>query len=245
MSGYRLKPAGDTALIVEFGDEIDRDVNDAVLALARDLRAAEIGGVIEIVPTFRSLAVYFEPLRLSLADLSQAIERMLSRAHGTGAPGRFWRLPVCYDASLAPDLDEVAAAAGLSPQQVVERHSAETYHVYMLGFLPGQAYLGDLPRELALPRRPTPRPKIPAGTVAIAMTMTCIFPLETPCGWHLIGASPVPLWRIGRDAQPLLQPGDKVRFDPVSLREYEHWKTIVCDHQFELHPIYQASEAAA
>ncbi len=245
MSGYRLKPAGDTALIVEFGEQIDRDVNDAVLTLARDLRTAKIGGVIEIVPTFRSLAVYFEPLQLSLADLSQAIERMLARPRRNNAPGRFWRLPVCYDASLAPDLDEVAAATGLSPEQVVERHSAETYHVYMLGFLPGQAYLGDLPRELALPRRPTPRPKIPGGTVAIAMTMTCIFPLETPCGWHLIGASPVPLWRIGRDAEPLLHPGDKVRFDPVSLREYEHWKAIVAGAEFELHPVYETWEAAA
>jgi KipI family sensor histidine kinase inhibitor len=245
MSGYRLKPAGDTALIVEFGEQIDRDVNDAVLALARELQAAQLEGVIEIAPTFRSLAVYYEPLLVRCAELSQAIERILARPSKGGAPGRFWRLPVCYDASLAPDLESVAAATGLSPEQVVERHSAETYHVYMLGFLPGQAYLGDLPRELALPRHPTPRPKIAAGSLAIAMTMTCIFPLETPCGWHLIGASPVPLWRIGRDPQPLLQPGDKVRFDPVSLREYEHWKSIAREPDFELHPIYNAWEAAA
>ncbi len=245
MSGYRLKPAGDTALIVEFGDQIDRGVNDAVLALARDLRAAKIEGVIEIAPTFRSLAVYYEPLQISLARLSQAIESMLEIARRTRAPGRFWRLPVCYDESLAPDLDIVASACGLSAAQVAERHSAETYHVYMLGFLPGQAYLGDLPRELSLPRRPTPRPKIAAGSVAIAMTMTCIFPLETPCGWHLIGASPVPLWRIGRDPQPLLQPGDQVRFDPVSLREYEHWKRLAGDTDFELHPVHEGREVAA
>jgi len=249
MSGYRLKPAGDTALIVEFGDEIDRDVSDAVLALAHDLQAASIEGVIEIAPTFRSLAVYYEPLRVPCAELSQTIERLLTRSRKRAVPGRLWRLPVCYDASLAPDLEGVAAATGLSPERVVERHSAETYHVYMLGFLPGQAYLGDLPRELALPRHPTPRPKIAAGSVAIAMTMTCIFPLETPCGWHLIGSSPVPLWRIGRDPQPLLQPGDKVRFDPVSLREYEHWKVIAREPDFELHPVFEtwheAREAAA
>lgn len=245
MSGYRLKPAGDIALIVEFGDQIDRGVNEAVLALARDLQAAQIDGVIEIVPTFRSLAVYYEPLRIPYVGLAQSIEQILVRSRKVAVPGRLWRLPVCYDASLAPDLDGVAAATGLSPEQVVERHSAETYHVYMLGFLPGQAYLGDLPHELALPRHPTPRPKIPAGSVAIAMTMTCIFPLETPCGWHLIGASPVPLWRIGRDAQPLLQPGDKVRFDPVSLREYEHWKLIAREPDFEMHPVLEQWEAAA
>ncbi|MET0277157.1 MAG: 5-oxoprolinase subunit PxpB [Pseudorhodoplanes sp.] len=245
MSGYRLQPAGDTALIVEFGDRIDRDINDAVLALARELEAAQLDGVIEIAPTFRSLAIYYEPLHLRYSDLSQAIERIMARPGKSAAAGRRWRLPVCYDTSLAPDLESVAAATGLSPRQVVELHSAETYHVYMLGFLPGQAYLGDLPRKLALPRHPTPRPKIAAGSLAIAMTMTCIFPLETPCGWHLIGASPIPLWRIGRDPQPLLQPGDKVRFDPVSLGEYEHWKNVARQPDFELHPIDQGWEAAA
>lgn len=245
MSGFRLKPAGDTALIVEFGDQIDRDVNDAVLALARDLEAAELDGVTEIAPTFRSLAIYYEPLRLSQTQLSLAVESLCSRAHKTRTPGRFWRLPVCYDRSLAPDLDAVAAKTGLATGQVVERHCAETYHVYMLGFLPGQAYLGDLAKELELPRLPTPRPKIAAGSVAIAMAMTCIFPQETPCGWHLIGASPVPLWRIGRDAQPLLQPGDKVRFDPVSLREYDHWKAIASAPEFELRPIHDVRGQAA
>lgn len=245
MSGYRLKPAGDTALIVEFGDQIDRGINDAVLALARELRVAQIEGVVEIAPTFRSLAVYYEPLQLSFTELSRTIEGMLSTARRTRTQGRLWRLPVCYDDSVAPDLDSVASACGLTATQVADRHSAETYHVYMLGFLPGQAYLGDLRPELSLPRRPTPRPKINAGSVAIAMSMTCIFPLETPCGWHLIGASPVPLWRIGRDSQPLLQPGDKVRFDPVSLREYEHWKALAATPDFELHPVREVREAAA
>jgi KipI family sensor histidine kinase inhibitor len=245
MSGYRLKPAGDTALIVEFGDQIDRGINDAVLALARELKAARIEGVVEIAPTFRSLAVYYEPLQLPLTELCRTIEGMLATARRTRTQGRLWRLPVCYDESLAPDLDSVASACGLTAMQVADRHSAETYHVYMLGFLPGQAYLGDLPPELSLPRRPTPRPKINAGSVAIAMSMTCIFPLETPCGWHLIGASPVPLWRIGRDSQPLLQPGDTVRFDPVSLREYEHWKALATTPDFELHPVREVREAAA
>ena len=105
---------------------------------------------------------------------------------------------------------------------MIERHSALSYHVYMLGFLPGQPYLGDVADELALPRRQSPRMKIPAGSVAIAMTMTCIFPAETPCGWHLIGRCPVPLWDLKRGASmPLLRPGDKVGFAPVSLREYE------------------------
>ncbi len=245
MSGYRLKPAGDTTLIVEFGDRIDRGINDEVLSLARALTAARLDGVIEIAPTFRSLAVHYDPLLRSIAELSLAIEALLARPKGGAPAGRLGRLPVCYDASLAPDLDEVAARTERSVEQVIEQHSAETYHVYMLGFLPGQAYLGDLPAELALPRRPTPRAKIAAGSVAIAMTMTCIFPLETPCGWHLIGASPVPLWRIGRDAQPLLQPGDKVRFEPISLSDYRRWLEIVSDSGFEIHPVRETWDVAA
>ena len=245
MSGYRLKPAGDTTLIVEFGDRIDRGINDEVLTLARALTAAKIDGVIEIAPTSRSLAVHYDPLRRSIGELSLAIETLLARPKACAPAGRLWRLPVCYDGSLAPDLDEVAARTGRSAEQVIEQHSAQTYHVYMLGFLPGQAYLGDLPAELSLPRRPTPRAKVAAGSVAIAMTMTCIFPLETPCGWHLIGASPVPLWRIGKDAQPLLQPGDKVRFDSISLPAYRRWLEIVNDSDFEIRPVHQTWDAAA
>lgn len=245
MSGYRLKTAGDTALIVEFGERIDRDINGRVLTLARELQAARLEGVNEIAPTFRSLAIYYDPLRCSIGQLSQEIEKLLARPKASAPAGRLWRLPVCYHGSLAPDLDEVAAATGLSATQVIERHSAETYHVYMLGFLPGQAYLGDLPAQLSLPRRPSPRAKVAAGSVAIAMTMTCIFPLETPCGWHLIGASPVPLWRIGTDAQPLLRPGDKVRFDPISLGAYRHWLEIVREESFEMHPVHETWDAAA
>ena len=223
MVEYRLLPAGDTALIVEFGESIDRRINNAVLALTGRIREAAIDGIVEIVPTFRSLAIYYDPLRCSLEELTQRIESLVATPIAAAPSGRRWRLPVCYDLSLAPDLNDVAASTGLSPTQVIERHSGETYHVYMLGFLPGQAYMGDLPAELALPRRPSPRLKIRAGSVAIAMTMTCIFPLETPCGWHLLGASPVPLWRVKADAAPLLAPGDSVQFQPISLREYERW----------------------
>jgi KipI family sensor histidine kinase inhibitor len=138
---------------------------------------------------------------------------------------------------LAPDLEHVADHAGLSPAQVVERHSGVTYYVYMLGFLPGQAYMGDVPAELALARRETPRPNIPAGSLAIAGTMTCIFPQETPCGWHLIGRSPVPLWEKRSPlAGALLAPGDEVAFTPVSLREYEALLAKAADGTLQITP---------
>jgi inhibitor of KinA len=240
MPDYKVLPAGDTALIVEFGEGVDRRLSRRVLALARRLDEAKsegkIDGMIETVPTFRSLMVYYDPLALSADALTACIDELMNGLRMAEQPGRLWRLPVCYDASLAPDLDEVATRTALSPTQIIERHSAVTYHVYMLGFLPGQAYMGDVPAELNLARRATPRMKIPAGSLAIAMNMTCIFPLETPCGWHLIGRSPVSLWDRRQGAGALLAPGDQVTFSPVSLREYESLLARAADGTLKLAP---------
>jgi KipI family sensor histidine kinase inhibitor len=246
VADYRLLPAGDTALSVEFGQVVDRDLSGRVLALARRVAEARIAGIVECVPTFRSLMIYYDPLLLPFTALSAHIAKLAQGLRATETAGRSWRLPVCYDASVAPDLAEVATRTNLTPTQVIERHSAPAYHVYMLGFLPGQPYLGDVPSALALPRRQSPRMKIPAGSVAIAMTMTCIFPAETPCGWHLIGRCPVPLWDLKRGASmPLLQPGDKVGFAPVSLREYEELVARAADGQLNLKPCDDIRDAAA
>jgi inhibitor of KinA len=192
-----------------------------MVALARALDAARVNGVVETVPTFRSLLVYYDPLVLSAASLAAHIEEIVHALQVTEPSGGVWSLPVCYDPDVAPDLDDVAQRTGLSTAEVIERHSSVTYHVYMLGFLPGQAYMGDVPTELALPRRESPRTQIPAGSLAIAAGMTCIFPLATPCGWHLIGRSPVALWERSPHPRAILSPGDTVTFVPVSLREYE------------------------
>jgi KipI family sensor histidine kinase inhibitor len=219
---YKLLHLGDTALAVELGDGIDRAVSAQVLALGRRLKQKCLDGVIESVPTLRSLMVCYDPLVLPAAALVAHIDELMQAGlDGSEASGRCWSLPVCYDGAFAPDLEHVAARTGLSPAQVIERHSALTYHVYMLGFLPGQGYMGDLPPELVLPRRETPRLRVPPGSLAIATTMTCIFPLDTPCGWHVIGRSPVALWENAPSPRALLAPGDQVTFRPVSLREYE------------------------
>jgi inhibitor of KinA len=245
MPDYKVLPAGDTAIVIEFGDCIDRRLSSWVLALARRLNEAGLDGVVETVPTFRSLMVHYDPLVLPIETLTGRIVDLMNGLPVTEEASRRWRLPVCYDAGLAPDLDEVAARTGLTPSQMIEHHSAVTYHVYMLGFLPGQAYMGDVPTELALPRRETPRPKIPAGSLAIASTMTCIFPLETPCGWHLIGRSPVPLWRKGPGPGALLSPGDKVTFTPVSFREYESLLAKAADGALQILPTDESIGAAA
>jgi KipI family sensor histidine kinase inhibitor len=227
MNGFRILPAGDTALVVEFGQEIDQRVNARVLALAHQLTEAKLDGVIESVPTFRSLMIHFDPLVLPVAALMARLADLAERPPASQGAGHCWRLPVCYDAAFALDLDDVAARLELSPARLVEQHSGQTYHVYMLGFLPGQAYMGDLPPGLTLPRRQTPRQAIAAGSLAIAMSMTCIFPRETPCGWHVIGRSPLPLFQASPAPQALLAPGDKVTFMPISRREHDALATEI------------------
>lgn len=158
MPEYKVLIAGDTALVIEFGDRVDRRLSMVVLTLSRRLDEGRIDGIIETVPTFRSLTVYYDPLILSAAALTAHIDTLMAGLQAADAVGRQWRLPVCYDPALAADLNEVAASTGLTVEEVIERHSAAVYHVYMLGFMPGLAYLGDVPPELVLPRRKTPRP---------------------------------------------------------------------------------------
>jgi inhibitor of KinA len=246
MPEFRVLPAGDTALVVEFGDHIDRRLSTWVLALARRLDEARVNGVVETVPTIRSLIVHYEPLTLSADSLKEHIAELMRGLHVTGETLRHWQLPVCYDREIAPDLDSVAERAGLSPAQVVELHIATDFHVYMLGFLPGMAYLGDLPPVLStFPRMPTPRMKVPAGSLGIANTLTCIYPVDTPAGWHLIGRSPVPLFRRRPEVTTLLQPGDKVTFTPVSMREYEALMAKAAAGTLTIEPIEESVGVAA
>jgi KipI family sensor histidine kinase inhibitor len=247
MPPYKVLTAGDTGLVIEFGDDVDRQLSAWVLALARRLNEARLEGITETVPTFRSLMVYYDPIVLASTALVARIVELMEGVRTSESAGRLWQLPVCYDCELAPDLADVAARTGLTCAAVVERHAAVVYHVYMLGFLPGLAYLGDVPAELALPRREVPRTRIPAGSVAIAMSMSCIFPRETPCGLHLIGRSPVALWRqsTGAEFGALLAPGDRVIFAPISLREYEDLHAEAAAGKLVITPVDGTRDAAA
>ena len=231
--------------MVEFGDSIDRNINAKVLALAQRLNEVRLEGITEWVPTFRSLLVHYDPHLLPIGSLNAHIAELMMDLPSAERSGRSWHLPVCYDVQLAPDMDEVAARTGLSPAQLVECHSTATYHVYMLGFLPGMAYLGDLPAELVLPRLATPLLSVPAGSLAIATTMTCIIPLETPSGWHLIGRSPVLFLRRQPHVAALLAAGDTVKFMPISLREYEHLAARAAAGMLHIVPVDAPMERAA
>lgn len=212
--------AGDTALVVEFGREIDRHASALVLALADRVQAAAIPGVVETLPTFRSLMVHYDPLRLSQPELKARIAPLLVGLTAAEQAGRHWRLPACYDPSVGLDLLEVAERTKLSVDEVIKIHSGTTYHIYMLGFLPGFPYMGDLPAALELPRRQNPRVRVPKGSIAIAMRMSSVYSLESPGGWHVLSLTPAPLWDPRRQNAGLLAAGDKVVFEPVSLADY-------------------------
>jgi KipI family sensor histidine kinase inhibitor len=222
---YRVLDAGDAAITVEFGDAIDprllAAVNALDAAIARLQAEAALPGLIETMPTFRSLTLFFDPLVTGRAALLEALRPLLAGADDAPPPpGRRWCLPVCYAGEAAPDLAEVARTLGLSEAEVVALHSGTDYLVYMLGFLPGFPFMGDLPAALRLPRRAEPRLRVPPGSVAIATGLTAIYPWESPGGWHLLGRCPVPLFDAARAAPSLLAAGDRVRFRPIDAAEY-------------------------
>jgi inhibitor of KinA len=230
----RFLSAGDRAFVVEFGDRVDRALSEEVLRLAAGLRSRELGGVTETVPTFRSLMVHYDPLVTSRAALEGAIASLFDRAPEPRALATLWRVPVCYEGEFAPDLAEVARLTGLAPGDVAALHSEVRYHVYMLGFLPGFPYMGDLPERLALPRRADPRVRVPAGSVSIATNLTAIYPYESPGGWHLIGTTPVRLFDIERASPALLTPGDAVLFEPIDARAFAAIKAAVASGEYRV-----------
>jgi inhibitor of KinA len=230
----RFLSAGDRALVVEFGDDIDRALSRRVLSLDTAIAANPPHGVVETVPTFRSLMVYYDPLSMSRKQLEAAITALLDREDRPHSGARLWRVPVCYEGEFAPDLGEVARLTGLTEDNVVALHSSTRFHVYMLGFLPGFPYMGDLPDELNLPRRADPRVRVPAGSIAIATSLTAIYPYESPGGWHLIGATPIRLFDPERVRPALLAAGDVVEFAPVEAAAFESLHRAVEKRAWEL-----------
>lgn len=219
--GFRILPAGDSALIVEFEERVDPVVNARAIACARAIELARHAGVRDVVPTYRAVAVYFDPLRTDVASLGALLEREAERP----APARPLaqapiEIPVCYGGSLGPDLPEVARHAGCSEDEVIRLHSSRIYRVYMLGFIPGFAYLGLVDERIALPRHATPRVKVPARSVGIAGRQTGIYPSASPGGWQLIGRTPIAPFDPRRPRPFLLHAGDAVKFVAIAPEEY-------------------------
>jgi KipI family sensor histidine kinase inhibitor len=218
----RIGAFGEAALLVELAEQPDLAVNRRVHALARSLAAAPPPGLRTLIPGYVSLLVELDPLRADPADVEALLrERLRGLAAASSRAGRRRKLPTVYGGASGPDLDEVAARLGLRPDEVIARHTAAEQTVYMLGFAPGFPYLGDLPPELALPRREQPRERVPVGSVAIAGRQTGVYSRETPGGWHLLGRTPVALFDEERDPPAYLGPGDRVRFVPIRPDDWD------------------------
>lgn len=221
MSAYpQIRSFGDTGFSVEFGEGIDRGINAMVMALHAALADTRPAGLVETIPSFRALLVQYDPLATSRADLESHVRGLLDGLKPQQRAGRLWRLPVCYAEDFAPDLAEVAARCKVTAEKVVEIHTGGRYFVYMLGFMPGLAYMGGLDTVLHLPRRSSPRTKVPQGSVAIAESMTTIYPWESPGGWHLLGRTPLRLFDASRAEPILLAAGDEVTYLSVSSDDY-------------------------
>jgi len=223
--GFRVVPAGDSAIIVEFEERIDPAVNARTIACAEAIQGADLPGVRDVVPTYRSVAIYFDPLRTNGDLLMETVDRSAALASSALETVRApVRIPVCYGADLGPDLALVAAFAGMQEQDVIRVHTATTYRVFMLGFVPGFAYLGIVDARIAMPRHSTPRVRVPLGSVGIAGVQTGVYPAETPGGWQLIGRTPVKPFDPARAEPFLMRAGDAVQFYSIERSEYDRAK---------------------
>jgi inhibitor of KinA len=209
-SRLRIHPLGDTALLAELGTRLDTALNTRAIALATALKKRR--DVRQTVAGYASVTVHFDPDLITHEALGAAIKRLAAKRPPMHEPGRLHRIPVTYDGL---DLEAVGSMLKLPAEKVIEIHSRPIYRVFLVGFVPGWAYLGPLPEELELPRRHVPRTLVPAGSVAIAGRQTGIYPLPTPGGWHLIGRTPVKLFLPDSDPPCLFRAGDRVKFFPT------------------------------
>ncbi len=213
-------PAGDQTLVVELGDAISPEINGRVHELMRAIESRDLAGVVDLVPTYRSLMVQYDPAKVSLSELQMALSEIEPAAGEGAAEGSsVVHVPALYGGEYGPDLDSVAEHAGLSPEEVVAVHSGTDYLVYMMGFTPGFPYLGGLPEQLVTPRLSTPRSEIPAGSVGIAESQTGVYPISSPGGWRLIGRTPLRLFDAESEPPSLIAAGDYVRFVPLDGEE--------------------------
>jgi len=244
----RLLPLGDTAWTVEFGERIDPLLHARVLGLASALaqarRAAQVGGannsdgsdssdgsdgsdapgfagIVDVVPTFRSLSVHYNPLACDGERLGQALLELAKNAGSARAQGRCWRIPVCFDEEFAPDMNDLAAAKGLRREAVIALMCEATFQVYMIGFMPGFPYMGGLPSVLEMPRLASPRKAVPARSLAVTGAMCAVYPWESPGGWRLLGRTPVPMFAASESDSPaLLASGDRVRWQAIERPQF-------------------------
>lgn len=232
-SGYTIFPLGDCALTIDFGHVIDKEVNKRVLALFRQLKSLPFPGITDVVPAYGSLSVYYDTVAIlreaeedktAFEMMSEAMRQLLEGEHlsAIDVSPRHIRVPVCYAPRFAPDLETLANERGLTTEEVVHLHTTGVYRVYMLGFLPGFAYMGEVDERIAMPRKDTPQ-RVAAGGVGIAGRQTGIYPLGSPGGWQIIGRTPLKLFHRKDEHPVLFSPGDTVTFYSITEDEFAHY----------------------
>lgn len=225
MKEFTCCPVGDQGVLIQFKREISEETNDKVLAFADSLKKEKIKGVIEWVPSFHTLMVYYNPLEISYDELTSRMKQLDLSVKGKREEKKIHHIPVLYGGEVGPDLPFVAKYNGLTEEEVIHLHSNTVYRIYMVGFVPGFPYLGGLNPLIHTPRLNTPRLKVPGGSVGIAGEQTGIYPMTTPGGWRIIGHSPLPLFQIENEQQPTrLQAGEYVKFIPITKEEYHDMK---------------------
>jgi inhibitor of KinA len=221
----KFRTMGDRSLLVELGDKISPSVNQRVQELFTALDLRPVDGVWELVPSYRSLLVVYDPLTISPADLKRSIRNSYQNLDQTELPEpRTIAIPIVYGGEQGPDLESVAQYHHITPQAVIDYHTRPTYRVYMIGFTPGYPYLGEVPDAIATPRRKTPRILVPRGSVGIAKQQTGIYSVDSPGGWQIIGWTPVNLFDPLAQPPSLLMMGDRVRFQAISVQEASQWQ---------------------
>ena len=217
--------AGDKAIVLEFGNEISREINLLARKMYCCISKKNIRGIEEIVPTYRSLIIYYNPQKVKLADLVQQLKKLEDSITEIALPiAHITEIPTLYGGEYGPDLEFVAQHNKLSIEEVIKIHSKKEYFIYMLGFLPGFVYLGGMSDKIATPRLEKPRIKVSEGSVGIAAKQTGIYPIESPGGWQIIGRIPVKLYDPKKESSFLLKSGDYVKFYPVNQKEFEETK---------------------
>lgn len=223
MKGVKMLSAGEQGLVVEFGSVINAEVNTRVHQITQLIKTKLAGEIIEVVPTYRSLLIYFDPLLIKRSDLIQHIESLLSEVSGfveQKSQGMIVSIPVCYGGEYGPDLEFVASYNGLTVEEVIHIHTATPYLVYMIGFTPGFPYLGGMSDRIATPRLKQPRTEIPAGSVGIAGSQTGLYPIQSPGGWRLIGRTPIRAFNPESPKPFLFEAGNYLQFVSISAEEY-------------------------
>ena len=221
MADLRFVPAGDKAFVIELGDGISPEINRSVHNLLLSIEKQGIPGILDIVPTYRSILINYDPLTLPPNELEERVRELTQDLDETPpAASRVVELPTSYGGEHGSDLGYVAEHNGLTEEEVIALHSGTDYLVYMMGFTPGFTYLGGMSEKIATPRLQTPRTAIPAGSVGIAERQTGVYPIESPGGWQLIGRTPVRLFDPSKQPPVIAEPADYIRFVPVSPEEY-------------------------